>query len=150
MDKIASKVDDAIERAVSFAEGSAEPSIDLLQTCVYAPFSSVSEPGETKTNGRSLTYIEALREAMTQEMERDPSVFIIGEDVGKTGGIFGVTRGLRDRFGPNRLLDTPISEGAIAGAGVGAAIPYNHHLESLIIPGQNHIIEAVRSVCYRS
>jgi 2-oxoisovalerate dehydrogenase E1 component len=122
IDRIKLRAKEELERAVSFAEGSAEPSADLLQTCVYAPFSSVSEPGEASAGGRTLTYIEALREAMEQEMERDSSVFIIGEDVGKTGGIFGVTRGLRDRFGPSRLLDTPISEGAIAGAGVGAAI----------------------------
>jgi len=122
LDKIKLKVNDAIEEAVVFAERSAEPSAELLETCVYAPFSSPPEPGESKANGRSITYTEALREAMSQQMEQDPSVFVIGEDVGKTGGIFGVTRGLRDRFGSNRLLDTPISEGVIAGAGVGAAI----------------------------
>ncbi len=122
LDKIKLKVNDVIEEAVAFAEKSAEPSSELLETCVYAPFSSPSEPGEGKANGRSLTYAEALREAMSQQMEQDPSVFVLGEDVGKTGGIFGVTRGLRERFGSNRLLDTPISEGAIAGAGVGAAI----------------------------
>ena len=122
LDKIKLKVNDAIEEAVVFAERSAEPSAELFETCVYAPFSSPPEPGESKANGRSLTYTEALREAMSQQMEQDPSVFVIGEDVGKTGGIFGVTRGLRDQFGSNRLLDTPISEGVIAGAGVGAAI----------------------------
>ncbi len=122
LDKIKLKVNDAIEEAVAFAEKSAEPSAELFETCVYAPFSSPPEPGESKANGRSLTYTEALREAISQQMEQDPSVFVIGEDVGKTGGIFGVTRGLRDRFDSNRLLDTPISEGVIAGAGVGAAI----------------------------
>lgn len=65
---------------------------------------------------------EALREAISQELERDPSVFVIGEDVGKIGGIFGVTRGLAERFGRDRLRDTPISEQAIAAHAVGAAI----------------------------
>ena len=63
----------------------------------------------------------AINEAIKEEMERDPSVFIIGEDVGKPGGPFGVTRGLIDQFGAGRCVDTPISEGAIVGLCVGAA-----------------------------
>src|SRR5690606_11582910 len=64
----------------------------------------------------------ALNEAMAQEMERDPSVFLMGEDVGATGGIFQVSKGLIDRFGPERVRDTPISEATFCGAGAGAAI----------------------------
>ena len=64
----------------------------------------------------------ALAEAQRQAMERDSRVFVMGEDVGEIGGIFGVTRGLREQFGPERVRDTPISEGAIASAGVGAAL----------------------------
>lgn len=67
------------------------------------------------------TYLQALNEAMRQEMERDPSVFILGEDVGKFGGCFGVTQGLYDQFGEERVIDTPISESAIVGAAAGAA-----------------------------
>ena len=66
--------------------------------------------------------MEALAEAQRQAMERDSRVFVMGEDVGEIGGIFGVTRGLREQFGPERVRDTPISEGAIASAGVGAAL----------------------------
>ena len=67
------------------------------------------------------TYLQALNDAMPQEMERDPSVFILGEDVGKFGGCFGVTQGLFDQFGERRVRDTPISESAIVGAAAGAA-----------------------------
>jgi len=66
-------------------------------------------------------YIEALREGLREEMIRDENVFIIGEDVGLYGGAFGVTKGLFEEFGENRIIDTPISEAAIAGAAVGAA-----------------------------
>jgi len=71
---------------------------------------------------RELTYLEAVREALWQEMERDERVFIIGEDVGVYGGAFGVTRGMVDHFGPQRVIDTPISEYGIAGAITGAAL----------------------------
>ncbi len=71
---------------------------------------------------RELSMSEALNEALRQEMERDASVFAIGEDIGMHGGLFGVTAGLLDRFGPERVVDSPISEAGITGAGVGAAL----------------------------
>lgn len=71
---------------------------------------------------RELSYSEALREALRQEMEADERVFLIGEDIGVYGGAFGVTAGLIDEFGEERVRDTPISEAAIAGACVGSAI----------------------------
>lgn len=71
---------------------------------------------------RELTYAEALREGIRQVMEQDESVFVIGEDVGLYGGAFGVTAGLFEQFGPERIVDTPISEAGIAGACIGAAL----------------------------
>ena len=71
---------------------------------------------------RELNFIEALNEAMHQEMARDDSVLLMGEDVGATGGIFQVSRGLIDTFGQERVRDTPISEATFVGCGVGAAI----------------------------
>ncbi len=71
---------------------------------------------------REITYAEAIREALAEEMRRDPTVFIMGEDVGLYGGSFAVTKGLIDEFGPERVRDTPISEAAIAGGAIGAAI----------------------------
>ena len=75
-----------------------------------------------ESNVREITYLEAVREALTQEMRRDPSVFLLGEDIGVYGGAFGVTRGMLEEFGPERVRDTPISEAAIAGAATGAAL----------------------------
>ena len=71
---------------------------------------------------RELTYMEALREALQQKMAADDRVFMLGEDIGVYGGAFGVSAGLMDQFGTERIIDTPISEAAIAGACVGAAI----------------------------
>ncbi|ABY93304.1 Transketolase, central region [Thermoanaerobacter sp. X514] len=68
-----------------------------------------------------MTYAEALREAILNEMRRDPAVFLLGEDIGRFGGTFGVTRGLIDEFGEDRVRDTPISETAITGVSIGAA-----------------------------
>jgi pyruvate dehydrogenase E1 component beta subunit len=64
---------------------------------------------------------EAIREAMSQEMRKDKTVFLAGEDIGVLGGVFGVTKGMIDEFGPDRILNTPISETAIVGIGVGSA-----------------------------
>src|SRR5437867_5594665 len=69
-----------------------------------------------------LSYLEAFREALAEEMRRDPRVFVLGEDVGAYGGAFGVTQGLYDEFGETRVVDTPISESAIVGIGIGAAL----------------------------
>jgi 2-oxoisovalerate dehydrogenase E1 component beta subunit len=67
------------------------------------------------------TYLEAIREGLSEEMERDERVFLLGEDIGKYGGAFRVTEGLQQRFGVNRVIDTPVSEVAIVGAAAGAA-----------------------------
>ncbi len=71
---------------------------------------------------RRLTTSKAMVEAIAQEMERDPSVFYMGEDVGAYGGIFSSTTGLLEKFGPKRIIDTPISETAFIGLGIGAAV----------------------------
>jgi 2-oxoisovalerate dehydrogenase E1 component beta subunit len=71
---------------------------------------------------KELLYLDAIREGLAEEMRRDPKVFVLGEDVGAYGGAFGVTQGLHDEFGDLRVLDTPISESAIVGISVGAAL----------------------------
>jgi pyruvate dehydrogenase E1 component beta subunit len=70
----------------------------------------------------AITYAQAIREALFEEMRRDKKVFVLGEDVGKIGGVFKVTKGLIDEFGPERVMDTPLSENAIIGAAIGASI----------------------------
>jgi len=69
-----------------------------------------------------LTYLEAIRQGIWEEMERDPTVFCLGEDIGIYGGAFKVTDGFIDRFGPERVIDTPIAESAIVGAAFGASL----------------------------
>jgi pyruvate dehydrogenase E1 component beta subunit len=71
---------------------------------------------------REITYAEALREAMSEEMRKDERIILLGEDVGVYGGAFGVSRGMFEEFGPERVRDTPISELAITGCAVGAAM----------------------------
>ncbi|MEK3970652.1 alpha-ketoacid dehydrogenase subunit beta [Bacillus sp. FSL M7-0558] len=71
---------------------------------------------------REISYLEAVREAMSLEMRENQDVFILGEDIGVYGGAFGVTRGMIEEFGPERVRNTPISEAAIAGGAVGAAL----------------------------
>lgn len=74
------------------------------------------------TTMREISYLEAIREALSEEMRRDPSVFLMGEDVGTFGGVWGVSGGMLAEFGAERVRDTPISEIAIIGAGLGAAM----------------------------
>ena len=71
---------------------------------------------------RTITFTQILRETLAAELRRDPSVFLMGEDIGVYGGSFGVTRGLIDEFGPKRVRDTPISEQALTGVAIGAAV----------------------------
>ena len=117
---IEAEVTEEIESAVSFAREGEQPSADLLSGAVYAPhadYPPAPAPGE-----RELDFTQALNEALDQEMGRDPSVFLMGEDVGTTGGIFQVSRGLKDKYGEDRVRDTPISEATFVGCGAGAAI----------------------------
>ncbi|MGH6628343.1 MAG: alpha-ketoacid dehydrogenase subunit beta, partial [Burkholderiales bacterium] len=69
-----------------------------------------------------MTYLDAIRQGIWEEMERDPNVFLLGEDIGVYGGAFKVTAGMLEKFGAERVIDTPISESAIVGAAVGAAL----------------------------
>lgn len=75
-----------------------------------------------KSDNREITYAEALSEAMAEEMRRDNKVFVIGEDVGRWGSLFGATKGLLKEFGEGRVKDTPISEAGFTGCAVGAAL----------------------------
>lgn len=90
---------------------------------------------------REITYKEAVREAMCEEMRRDETVYFMGEDIGAYCGAFGVSKGMLEEFGPNRVIETPISETAFVGAGVGSAIT-----------GMRPIVELMfsdfMSVCY--
>ncbi len=118
------EVESELAAAEAFGRASREPTFDDLQDAVTAPHATPAEavlwPGAA--GERRLAFAEAIREALTIEMNRDERVLLLGEDIGKIGGIFGVTRGLQDQFGASRVRDTPISEQVIALAAVGAAI----------------------------
>src|SRR4030081_945882 len=99
--------------------------------------------------------IEAVRSAMTEEMERDDRVLVMGEDVGKKGGVFGATDGLYDRFGEARVPATPLAESAIVGVAIGAAlnglIPIAEiQFASFIHPAFDQIVSEAARTRYRS
>jgi len=110
-----------LDEAVRFGSDSPEPTVEMMEAAVYAPHIEVREPAPPAPAAREIPMAQALNEALHHEMERDSRVFVMGEDVGLIGGIFGVTRGLREVFGDDRLRDTPISEATFLGMGVGAA-----------------------------
>jgi pyruvate dehydrogenase E1 component alpha subunit len=119
-----------VDEAEKFALNSPYPSIESVYEDLYTeiyidPKTSIKDLATAKKTGlktRKINYRQALNEALREEMLRDERVFIMGEDVGVYGGAYGVTRGLYDEFGPERVRDTPISEAAIAGAAAGAAM----------------------------
>jgi len=101
-----------------------------------------------------LTYLEAIRQGIWEEMERDPSVFLIGEDIGAYGGAFKVTAGMLEKFGEDRVIDTPISESAIVGAAVGAALMgmrpvVEMQFMDFIACGFNQIVNMAAKIHYR-
>ncbi len=118
---VANKVEEDLDRAIAFGKEGKPPSLDVMLAAVSAPHADYDEPGAASTT-RELAITEALNEAMHQEMARDETVFLMGEDVGATGGIFQVSKGLIEAFGEARVRDTPISEATFVGCGVGAAI----------------------------
>lgn len=101
---------------------------------------------------RKLTMAEALREALFEEMARDPSVFVIGEDL-RAAAPFGITRGLTERFGEDRVLDTPISEAALIGASLGAAITglrpvADMHFADFVTCAMDEVVNQIAKVRY--
>ena len=119
-----------VEEAERFAVNSPYPSVDSLYEGLYAdlytdPKTFIKNLAEAKKKGlkmRTITYRQALNEALREEMLRDETVFLMGEDIAIYGGAYQVTRGLYKEFGLERVRDTPISEAAIAGAAAGAAM----------------------------
>ena len=102
-----------------------------------------------------LNILEAIRTAMDEELERDPNVMVLGEDVGKKGGVFGATEGLWAKYGDKRVLDTPLTEGMIAGAAAGAAIYGLRPIAEMqfadfVYPAFNQIVSEISRMRYRS
>ena len=102
-----------------------------------------------------MTLIDAIRQGMDEELAHDPDVFIVGEDVGVRGGVFRATMGLFDKYGPQRVMDSPLAEASIIGVGIGAALyglrPICEiQFADFIHPAFNQIINEAAKMCYRS
>lgn len=115
-DEVADEVEAAIEAAL--ADEDASPA-DLLPS-VLAPLRSHSQPPQR--GERRLGFVAAIREALDLELEADPNVILMGEDIGRVGGLFRATEGLYERYGAERVCDTPLTESGFVGCGVGAAL----------------------------
>lgn len=102
-----------------------------------------------------ITLIEAIRQAMDEELASDDRVFIVGEDVGPRGGVFRATMGLFDKYGPDRVIDSPLAELSIVGVGIGAALYGMRPIceiqfADFIYPAFNQIVSEAAKMCYRS
>ncbi len=102
-----------------------------------------------------ITLIEGIRQAMDEELARDDQVFIVGEDVGARGGVFRATVGLLDKYGPERIIDSPLAELSIVGVGIGAALYGMRPIceiqfADFIYPAMNQIVNEAAKMCYRS
>lgn len=120
--KIIVEIDEEISEAVAFAEAGTDEPVENLARFVLSPDRPdppVQIPSATTVG---TTYREAVRAGIVDAMERDPRVFLMGEDVGHYGGCYAVSKGLLEQFGPDRIRDTPLSESGFTGAGIGAAI----------------------------
>ncbi|MCK4300940.1 MAG: dehydrogenase, partial [Planctomycetes bacterium] len=141
IDALEEKVEQEIEEAAEFALSSPTPPVEELEHYVYAPFkwtaADIARERELRERCRArpepsqraggpgthkIQFREAIQEALREEMHRDPSVFIMGEDVGLYGGAYKATAGLFEEFGGERVRDTPVSEATIGGSAVGAAM----------------------------
>jgi len=103
----------------------------------------------------SVSYLDAINSALNEEMRRDPNVFIIGEDVAVMGGAFGVTKGLLDEFGPDRVIDSPLAEGIIVSAAIGAAMAGMRPVPEIqfvdfITPAMDAVTQQAAKLRYRS
>jgi 2-oxoisovalerate dehydrogenase E1 component len=109
-----------IDQAIAAAEAAPEPTADILAPAVMAP-RRPADPAPPPSE-RQLHYVEAIREALDQEMARDERVVLFGEDVGRIGGLFTCSAGLQEKYGSKRVRDTPLSENVMVNAAVGAAM----------------------------
>ena len=118
-----------VASAVTFAEAATWEPVEDLTLDVYTPRQAPSSDTRAPTAGvarsptsQHMTYRDAVRAAIRDALLRDKRVFLMGEDVGKYGGAYAVSKGLLDEFGPDRIRDTPLSESGFVGAGIGAAL----------------------------
>jgi pyruvate dehydrogenase E1 component beta subunit/2-oxoisovalerate dehydrogenase E1 component len=117
------QADAEVDAAVTFAEQSPWEPVETLQRHVHAEIpAAAATPDATVLIGQKISYREALRQGLRQALLRDPRVFLMGEDIGRYGGCYAVTKGMLEEFGEVRIRDTPLSESGFVGAGIGAAL----------------------------
>jgi 2-oxoisovalerate dehydrogenase E1 component len=137
------RIKDRIKRTIDWAQEQGDPEPSDVATGLFAVHEGEpDEPGEPE--GDPVTFLEAVTRGLAEEMERDERVFVLGEDIGAFGGAFKVTEGLFDKHGPMRVIDTPISEAAMIGAAVGAALQGQRPIVELqytdfIYPGMDQL-----------
>jgi pyruvate/2-oxoglutarate/acetoin dehydrogenase E1 component/TPP-dependent pyruvate/acetoin dehydrogenase alpha subunit len=143
--RLESEIDLEIDRALAVAQACPEPEPESALSDVYAdeprdaPLPSWKsslatqiscnervpaevKPVDSEEGESSVTYLEAIRQGLTEELDSDPRVYLMGEDIADYGGAFKVTEGLLERFGPDRVIDTPVAESGIVGAAIGSAL----------------------------
>ncbi len=119
---IEAEIKNEIEVAITFAEQGQWESVSDLCKDVYSPAIATSHTDKESQDKQELTYREALRAGIEQSLVDDERVFLMGEDVGHYGGCYGVSKGLFERYGEQKIIDTPLCESGFVGVGVGAAL----------------------------
>jgi 2-oxoisovalerate dehydrogenase E1 component len=114
------EVEHDVELAIRIALADEDASTDDLLPAVHGP--RRSHPAPAVETERTLGFVAAVREALDLELEADPDVIVIGEDIGRVGGLFRATEGLYERYGGERIRDTPLTETGFVGCGIGAAL----------------------------
>jgi 2-oxoisovalerate dehydrogenase E1 component len=115
------RIEQKIRKTIEWAQEQPDPAPDWVTADLFA-VRSKPIPAPTAPAGEPITLLDAVAQGLDEEMERDERVFILGEDVGPFGGAFKVTKGLFEKYGPSRVIDSPIAETAIVGGAVGAAL----------------------------
>lgn len=151
-------IEDEIDAAVADAEGFAESSpwpdpATATRHVFHEP--PAARPADPAAPTRELSYMQATLEALTEEMERDPTIFVMGEGIGKRGGNFRTTVGLYERFGPVRLCDTPICERGFVGLSCGAGMTgtrpvIDFMFADFALDGLGEIINQIAKIAYMS
>jgi 2-oxoisovalerate dehydrogenase E1 component len=123
LDRIADEVRSEIQQVIRTVFASPVPDASTARDHVWArPKPAAAAPATESIEPRNMSYLQAINEALSRELQTRPEVIVYGEDVGQAGGIFGASRGLQKTWGAERVFDTPISESAILGSAIGAAL----------------------------
>lgn len=155
IETIEAEVADLVAQGRAFAEASPRPDGKTATYHVYSTSATPSEEAEPNIGEREITFSQATLEALTEEMERNPNIFVLGEGIGVRGGNFRTTAGLFEKFGPDRLCDTPICERGFVGLACGAAMTgtrpvIDFMFADFILDSAGEIINQIAKIQYMS